>query len=163
MKIGAGTLVTVALALAIGGYGVYQQQRTAARPPVIERQVRGATASGIAPVPEFLLRHRRELALTAAQADAIGRIAAHYRRDIQPTERQLAVASRAFAAFISKPGKRPLAAPAISARSADVQRLSAALVMTRQAYWRQALATLRPAQQQQARTLTSAATLADLR
>ena len=92
-NIGAGTLVTVLLALAIGGYGVYQQRKIAAQPPVVERVVQGTTPHGIAPVPEFLLRHRAELMLSDAQVQRIQTIATAYRKDVAPYQQRMNTAS----------------------------------------------------------------------
>jgi hypothetical protein len=162
-RIGAGTLITVLLALVIGGYGVYQQRRLAAQPPVVERVVQGATPAGIAPVPEFLLRHRAALALSDAQVKRLHAIAAAYRKDVAPYQQQMHTASAGYQhkVEVAQHGKRP-SLQQLQNAGGDVQQLSSVVVTTRHAYWQQARAVLTARQQAQADALVSLATLRDL-
>ena len=94
--LGAGTFISVLLALAIGGYGLYQQRRSTTQPLVVERVVQGTAAAGIAPVPEFLLRHQAELALSSAQSQHIQRLATAYRKDIAPRQQEMTTVAAAY-------------------------------------------------------------------
>lgn len=162
-RIGAGTLVTVLLALAIGGYGVYQQRKIAVQPPVVERVVQGDTPHGIAPVPEFVLRHRAELALNDAQLQRIQKIATAYRKDVAPYQQRMQRASADYQQNMDRAqhGKR-LSRQELQQAGADMQQLSSIVVTTRHAYWQQARAVLTEKQQAQVDGLVSQATLRDL-
>lgn len=162
-RIGAGTLITVLLALAVGGYSIYQQRRTAAQPPVIERTVQGAGPHGIAPVPEFVLRHRAELALSDAQAARIQRIAAAYREDVAPYQQQVQKVSADYQKKMERVQQgRRLNQQELQHAGDDVQQVSRILVTTRHAYWQQARAVLTKQQQMQVDGVISKATLRDL-
>lgn len=162
-RIGAGTIVTLVLVLLIGGYGVYQQRRSAAQPPVVERTVQGTTPHGVAPVPEFLLRHRADLVLSEGQGRRIQKIATAYRKDIWPYQQRMKTASAAYQKTMERrqQGKRP-SVQELQRSSGDVQQLSSVVVTTRHAYWRQARAVLTPPQQKKADDLVAKATLRDL-
>ncbi|MHB9026106.1 MAG: hypothetical protein ACYC7E_18355 [Armatimonadota bacterium] len=163
LHIGVGTLITVGLALIIGGYSVYQHYREAYRPPIIERQVQGAALKGIAPVPEFLLRHRQELSLSSAQAQKITVIAATYRRDIAPTKRQVDIAAEEYQKYLERAQDEKRPDPIdIDRQGATVRRLSRILATARHSYWKQARAVLTPTQQQQADALAARAISNDL-
>lgn len=163
LRFGAGTLISLALVLAIGGYSVYQQKRVSSQPPVIERTLQGNGPRGIAPAPEFLLRHRGELALTAAQAQHISAIAALFRKDVTPSQQQLDTASAQYQKYMERVGSdaRP-DMQKIQQHSAEVQRLSSVVATTRHIYWQQACATLTTGQHQQVETLLPHVTLKDL-
>lgn len=162
-RIGAGTLITVLLALAIGGYGIYQQRKTAGQPPVVERVVQGATPHGITPVPEFLLRHRTELGLSDAQAKRIQTIATKYRKDVAPYQQRMNTASVNYQKKMERAqhGKR-LSQQELQQAGVEVQQLSSIVVTTRHSYWQQARAVLTAKQQAQVDGLVSRATLRDL-
>ncbi len=161
--IGAGTLITVFLALAIGGYSVYRQHRIAAQPPMVERIVHGSTGAGITPAPEFLLRHRLELALSAAQLERIQHIATAYRHEIAPLQQQATAVSADYRQQVEQThqGKRP-SLQDLQHAGGELTHLSSVLVTTRQSYWRQACAVLSTEQQGQADRLVTRATLEEL-
>lgn len=163
-RIGPATMITLIIVAMIAGYSLYQQHRTNAQPPVIERQVSGATAAGIAPVPEFLLRHRAELALTAEQVAKLKGISAAFRKDIAPMQRQLTASAAAYRQYLdrTRTNNRPKAGE-IESQSADIQRWSGVMATTRQAYWQQARDVLTATQRQRADALLAKVTVADLR
>lgn len=163
VRMGAATIVTLVLVLLIGGYNVYQQRRSAAQPPIVERTVQGTTPHGVAPVPEFLLRHQAELALNAAQMQRLRAIAKAYRKDIAPYQQQLETAEAAYEKTVKRgqQGARP-SLQELQQNSGEMQHVSRIVVTTRHAYWRQARAELTASQQQQADQLISKATLQDL-
>lgn len=162
-RIGAGTIIAILVALAIGGYSIYQQRRIAAQPPVVERVVQGSTPHGIAPVPEFLLRHRTEFALSNAQAQRIRAIAAAYRKDVAPYQQRMNTASADYQKKVERTqsGKR-LSVQELQQAGGVVQQLSSIVVTTRHSYWQQARAVLTPQQQAQVDGVVSQATLPDL-
>lgn len=163
-RIGAGTIVTVLAALLIGGYGVYQQRKAAVQPPVVERTVQGTTPRGIAPVPEFLIRHQNDLQLSASQVKRLRAIAAAYRKDIAPYQQQMSAAATAYQQRVerTKAKERPTMQE-LQRASGDVQRVSNIVVTTRHAYWQQARRVLTAPQRAQADGLIAKATLQDLR
>jgi hypothetical protein len=163
-RLGAGTIVTVLAALLIGGYGVYQQRKAAAQPPVVERTVQGTAPRGIAPVPEFLLRHQADLQLTAAQVKRLHAIAAAYRKDIAPYQQQATTVAADYQQQIerAKAEKRP-SLQEIQRAGGDIQKISNTLVMTRHAYWQQARTVLTTQQRARADGLVAKSTLQDLR
>lgn len=162
-RIGTGTIVTVLLALAIGGYGVYQQRRIAAQPPVVERVVQGDTPHGIAPVPEFLLRHRAELGLSNAQAQRVQKIAAKFRKDVAPYQQRMNTASANYQKKMERAqGRNRLSQQELQQVGVDVQQLSSIVVTTRHSYWQQARAVLTEKQQALVDRMVSRATLRDL-
>ena len=162
-RIGAGTIITVVIALAIGGYGVYQQRRIAAQPVVVERTVQGATPQGVAPVPEFILRHRTDLVLSEVQVQRIHKIATAYRKDVGPYQQRMKTASAEYQKTMERrqQGKH-LSLQELQRSSGDVQQVSSVVVTTRHAYWEQARAVLSAPQQTQVDKLVSTATLQDL-
>jgi len=163
LRIGVGTLITFGLALIIGGYSVYQQRQAAARRPVVERQVQGTSLSGIAPVPEFLLRHRQELSLSSEQVQKITAIAATYRRDIAPAKRQVDIAAEEYQKYLERAQDEKRPAPIdIDRQGETVRRLSRVLATARHSYWKQVCAVLTPQQQQQADALAARAQSNDL-
>jgi hypothetical protein len=146
-RFGAGTLIAIILALLVGGYAIYQQRVRAARPPIIERQVTGTSPRGIAPTPEFLLRHTKELVLISEQVKGITAIAAAYRKDIAPVQKQLTVAADQYRQYLQQEQRaNRVDAAQLDTRGADVRRLSGVMTTTRHAYWRQAKAVLTAAQ-----------------
>ncbi len=155
------TLIMLAVVLAVGGYLTYQQRRAASRPPVVEREVIGAT-HGISPAPEFLLRHRGELQLTSAQQARVEQIAKQYRRDVAPTRAKLETASRQYQQYLTRAGGKRPSAQDLAARGAEVSRLSGAIAVARHSYWQQARSVLTPRQQAEVDRLVESATLRDL-
>ena len=164
LHFGAGTIITLTVAMMIGGYALYQQQRTNAQPPVVERQLRGVTAGGIAPAPEFLLRHRRELQLAANQVRQIEHLAAAFRADIAPVQQKMSTAAAAYRKFMERDrhGIRP-EQQEIDGRAADIERWSGVMATTRQAYWQRARSILTDTQRDRLASLLPKATLDDLR
>ena len=162
-RIGAGTLITVVIALIVGGYSVLQQRRIASQPPVVERTIEGASPQGVAPVPEFLLRHTSTLHLTHTQTQAIAGIAAQYRREMAPITQKLQAASTEFRQYMDRDTLTTRHTKQdVSQHSAELQRWSHVVVAMRHAYWQQARAVLTSAQRRQADTLASKATLQDM-
>lgn len=163
IRIGAATIVTLLLVLLIGGYGIYQQRRSAAQPPVVERTVQGTTPHGVAPVPEFLLHHQAEIALSQEQTQRIQKIATAYRKDIRPYQQQMKTSSAAYQKSMERrqQGKR-LSIEELQRAADDVQRVSSIVVTTRHAYWQQACAVLTAPQQTKVDKLVAQATLQDL-
>lgn len=163
LRIGAGTIITVLLALAIGGYGVYRQQRIATQPPVVERLVQGTTPRGITPTPEFLLRHRSDLRLSETQVQRIRAITVAYRKDLAPYQQRMKVVSANYQRQMERAKtKTHLSVQAIQNAGGDVQQISSIVVTTRRAYWQQARAVLTAPQRAQAEQLATQATLRDL-
>lgn len=157
----AVTLITLLIVLAIGGYTLYQQRQNASRPPVVEREVRGAVR-GVSPAPEFLLRHEKELGLTTEQRRHLGTIVQHYRRDVAPAQARLEAAARQYEQYLAqKSGPNP-SAKDLGTQGAEVSRLSGVVAATRHSYWQQARGVLTPSQQAKADTLARGATLRDL-
>jgi hypothetical protein len=107
-------------------------------------------------VPEFLLRHRGELTLSAEQVKKITVVAAAYRHDIAPFKPQVAAATAAYQKYLERTQneKRPEMAE-IEKQGAEVQRLSNILATSRHSYWKQARAVLTPQQQQRADALVT--------
>ena len=162
-RLGTGTMLTVLLALGIGGYSVYQQRRLSAQPPLIERTVQGATAPGIAPVPEFLLGHRAALGLSDAQAQRIHALAASYRKDVAPYQQQLRPVSADYQQQVERAqGGKRLSIQQLQQAGSDVQRVSSIMATTRQSYWRQARAVLTTAQQAKLDGMLAGVKLRDL-
>lgn len=163
LRIGSGTIITVLLALAIGGYGVYRQRRTAAQPPVVERSIQRTTPRGVAPAPEFLLRHQADLALTDSQRQRIRAIAQAYRTDIAPYQQRMKTASASYDTQMDRAnGKGRLNMQEIQTAGGAVRQVSGVMAATRQAYWQKARAVLSAQQQAKTDTLASRATVQDL-
>jgi len=164
LKLGMGTIITFLIVLAIGGMSVAQRMKGDAHPPVIERKVEVTTSHGIAPAPEFLLRHKKGLALTAAQEGEITRLAAAYRKDIAPLQRQADAAMKDYQQYMDRAQKGPRPdTQTLQAQGGDVQHLSSVMAATRQAYWKRAQGMLTETQRRQVDALMPQATLNDLR
>jgi len=163
LKLGMGTIITFLIVLAIGGMSVAQRMKNDAHPPIIERKVEVTTPLGIAPAPEFLLRHNNELALTETQVKQISTLAAAYRKDIAPVQRQLDDAAKGYQQYMAqaKQGPRP-DTQKLQAQGGDVQHLSSVLAATRQAYWGRARGLLTEKQQIYLSSLVRQATIDDL-
>ena len=91
-KIGFGTVVAVVIAAVLISMQVYQKRQAAARVPMIERQVQGMS-HGVAPVPEYALRHREAFQLTDAQVREVTALATAYRKEIAPIQTRLDAAA----------------------------------------------------------------------
>ncbi|MHB9133343.1 MAG: hypothetical protein ACYDBB_19930 [Armatimonadota bacterium] len=162
-RFGAGTLIAIIIALLVGGYSFYQQRVRAARPPVVERQVTGNGPRGIAPTPEFLIRHAQELRLTAAQVKKVTGIASAYRKDIAPVKKQLTIAADQYRQYLQQQQQASrVDSMQLDAHGADVRRLSAVMTTARHAYWRQAKAVLTATQQKTLDALLADITARDL-
>ncbi|HEY3379962.1 MAG TPA: hypothetical protein VGL77_21010 [Armatimonadota bacterium] len=163
LRFGAGTIVALVLALVFVGYTFVQGRRKAVTAPVIERHVIGDEAEGIAPVPEYLLRHQQELTLSTAQVTRVRRVADAYRRDIAPVQQQLTIATKKYQQYVERAqGATRPTIQELNAQSATYQRLSRVKTTTRHAYWQQARALLTPAQRQRVDALCKQARLQDL-
>lgn len=163
LRFGVGTVITLILVLAIVGYALYRQRQVANQPPLVEHEVQGTTPRDIAPAPEFLLRHQAPLALTPDQVQRITTIAAAYRKEVAPFQRQLADAAGQYAKYMQRgKGDRRPTVQDIQAGGADVQRLSSLVATTRHRYWRQAREVLTAQQQRTVSQLLSQATISDL-
>lgn len=160
-RFGIGTIVTLLLAV-IAGY-LFYRQNVGGRPPIIQHQVTGNSPRAIAPVPEYLLRHKGELLLTAGQEAQIQHLAQAYRHEVAAVQQSLSAAAKKFAADMERRSgaERPESREIIAA-SAEVQRLSAVVFTIRYSYWTRACMILNPGQRQQAIALSRQATLADL-
>ncbi len=155
------TLITLIVVLMVGGFLAYQQRRAMSRPPVVQREVRG-TVAGVAPAPEFLLRHQREVQLTADQRERVQQIATRYRRDVAPAEARLEAASRQYQQYLTQTEARKPSTKDLAERGAEVSRLSGVIAATRHSYWQQARSVLTPPQQAKVDKLVESATLRDL-
>lgn len=162
-RLGYGTTIALIIAAVLLGTHFYQKRQAMARRPVVERQVMGMTR-GIAPAPEFTLRHREELQLTVAQARKITALATAYRKEIAPVQTRLDAAAREYDSYMTRTAAQPHPKTQdITGHSGEVQRLSGVLATTRHAYWQRVLTVLTPAQQQSAQRLLAQATLTDIR
>ena len=161
LRFGYGTIISLAIVSVLVGTQIYQKRQSAAREPVVEHQVHGIT--GIAPVPEFALRHRAELALTNKQVHEITALAASYRKEVAPVKIRLDAAASDYTTYMERTvaEQRPEDKD-VTERSAEVQRLSAVLASTRHAYWQRVLAVLTPSQVRTAQRAITGATLTDL-
>ena len=162
-RFGIGTAIALLLALAAIGVTLYRHHQETTKPPIIEREVRGNTSHGIAPVPEFLLRHRQELGLSDTQVQRITRIAAQYRKDIVPVDEKLVAADKNFQQYVERHKNEPRPdTQQIEGNGSEIQRLSAVKFATRFAYWQQSRKVLNDTQQPRADALAKQATLKDL-
>lgn len=163
IRIGAGTIIAVLLALLVGGYFIYQQWKAAKQPPIIERQVQGVT-HGIAPVPEFALRQAEALRLTPSQREKIQHLAIAYRADIAATKQQLNTAADRYQKYLESAASanKTIHRKDMEQNSEEIQRLSGIVSTTRHSYWQQVLSVLTPEQQQTATKLIGSAKLTDI-
>ncbi|HEX2952179.1 MAG TPA: Spy/CpxP family protein refolding chaperone [Armatimonadota bacterium] len=162
-RIGPGTVITLIAALLIGGYSVYKHRVEASRPPIVERHVDSSSISGIAPAPEFALRHEAELHLTPAQATKIKHIATQYRAEVTPYKAQLDKLTEEFHKNMERAAqsKRP-EDHKVTVRGSALQRLNSIVATTRHAYWQQVVNVLTKPQQQTMKNLIGKVTIADL-
>jgi hypothetical protein len=160
----AGTVILLVAIACIVGTVIVQRVRARNTPPTIERTVTGSSASrGIAPVPEYLLRHRRELALADAQVYAITDLAAAYRTEIQRPWLRLRKASATYQRYLeAQRAAKQVNAQALANAGFEVQRLSGVVAAARHAYWTKARAVLTPTQQRTADALTAHVKASDL-
>jgi len=164
MKLRTSTVFLMLIVLAVGGYQLINRMKSDARPPVIERKVEVTTPNGIAPVPEFLLRHKEELALTEVQQRKISDLASAYRKDVAPLRRQLDAAVKNYQQYMDRAGKGPRPdTQKLQAQGGGVQHLSGVMAATRQAYWEQGRKMLTEEQQKKVDRLLPRATIEDLR
>jgi len=164
MKLRTSTIITFLIVLAFGGFSLVQRRKSDARPPIIERKVEATIASGVAPAPEFLLQHKKELALTVKQEQLITELATAYRRDIAPAQRQMDTAAKEYRQFMTQAQKENHSdTEKLREHGGDVQRLSGVIAATRQAYWRHAQAMLTEEQLRKVDGLLPQATIKDLR
>lgn len=163
IRIGAGTIIAVLLALLVGGYFIYQQRKAARQPPIIERQIQGVT-HGIAPVPEFALRQAEALRLTPVQREKIQHLATAYRADIAPTKKQLDAEADRYQKYLESAAKanKSIKRKDMEQNSEEIQRLSGIISTTRHSYWQKVLSVLTPEQQQAATKLVGDAKRTDL-
>ena len=161
-RIGAGTVLLISALVVIVGVTIYRHTRHTA--PIIERTVTGDRATrGIAPAPEFLTRHRRELALTDQEYFAIIDLAAAYRTEIQGASKGLRKATATYDTFIeAQKNAQKVNLQALSNATAEVSRLSGLIAASRHTYWTKACAVLTPEQQRIATELASHALASDL-
>ena len=162
LRIGAGTIISLILALVVGGYSLYHYRPLRHHAPVVENIVQGTSPQGIAPAPEYLLRHKSDLALTDAQVKQITALGTQYRRDIAPAQKALSPAATDYEKYMERQAQspRPDSQQQMSVHGADMQRLSSVLSTTRHSYWQQARALLTAAQQQGVDRLLPKVTLA---
>lgn len=152
-------LIFLVIIVAVGGFLYLRQRSKPPRPVVVAREVSGTR--GVAPAPEFLLKHAAELNLTAAQRARVEAVARAYRRDIAPTQEKLERATEQYQQYL-RSAKARRSAEELAAHGSEVQRLSAVVASTRRAYWEQAEGALTPAQRSIAETLARRGTVRDL-
>jgi hypothetical protein len=158
------TIITILIVVALGGLGLVQRWKTDNRPPVVERKIETTTPSGIAPAPEFLLRHREELVLTASQAQQITELAAAYRIDIADAQRRLDKAAIKYGQYLEGTRKNArTGVGTLQAQGGEVQHLSSVIAATRHSYWERARGMLADEQRAQADALVRQAKITDLR
>lgn len=164
IRIGAGTIITFVLVLIFGGYSLIRQRQQEKIPTIVERTVHGNTANSVSPVPEFLLRHKMELSLSSSQIQRIEKIAVAYRKDIEPYQQQIKKATVEYDSRIKlRQQQKKLSLKELQQASAEVQRLSAIMVTSRQAYWQKSSSVLTAQQRLQLTDLVKKAGLADLK
>ncbi len=161
-RFGPSTAILLIIIVILAGVAIYRHTRHT--PPIIENTVTGGSATrGIAPVPEFLLRHKRELVLADPQLFAITDLAAEYRSEIQGPSQHLRKAADAYQTYLeAQKNAKKVNAQALAEAGAEVERLSGDVAAARHAYWTKARAVLTPAQQSMADALAAHPKASDL-
>ncbi|MHB8995906.1 MAG: hypothetical protein ACYC63_11735 [Armatimonadota bacterium] len=131
-----------------------EQALDIAPPAVVERQVIDVPETDIAPSPEILTAHAKELRLTAAQSRRIEPLVKVYVAEMKPLQAEAQAATARFQAYQqsrSKTKQVPMAE--LQEQMGEVSQLSGRMLALRRQYWGQIAPILSKEQQRQAREL----------
>jgi hypothetical protein len=130
-----------------------EQALSVAPPPVVERQVID-TDTEIAPSPEIVTAHAKELRLTGAQSNRIEPLVKGYQAELKPLQAQVQEATARFQTYQQsrlKTKQVPMAE--LQEQMGEVSQLSGRMLSLRRQYWGQIAPILSKEQQRQAREL----------
>lgn len=153
-----GPFFLIAILLSAGVF-YWQKQKNervldTAPPPVVEHQVIDAPEGQIAPSPEIVTTHAKELGLTATQSKRIDPLVKAYLAELKPLQAQTQEAAQRFQAYQqSKAGVRQVPTAELQAQMGEVGELSSRMIALRREYWGQIAPMLTQEQQRQAREL----------
>lgn len=153
-----GPFFLIAILLSAGVF-IWQKQRNeqvldTAPPPVVEHQVIDAPGTQIAPSPELVSTHAKELGLTEAQSKRIEPLVKAYLAELKPLQDQTQAAAQRFQSYQqSKAGSKQVPLAEIQTQMGEVGQLSGRMVALRQQYWAQISPILTEQQRSHAREL----------
>lgn len=128
------------------------------KPPVVERTVAAPqsakeSAPPSAPDPTWLLRQRRELAMTDAQFQKLSALQQRFARDTRELQSSIDAATRDFNAGMN--ADKAATMEQLQARAAPLSELSRQMSSARRAWWSEAAMTLNASQRKSAQELWS--------
>lgn len=124
--------------------------------PVVEHHVitgTGALALAVPP-PDMILRHAKELKLSAAQHKQLAALASAYQRDLEPLNQQMQRARASYLQYQQSVAHwRRVPGSEITKHMQEISALSGQMATLRTDYWNRLSPLLTATQRKQARTL----------
>ncbi|MGE5530823.1 MAG: hypothetical protein ACM3VW_01735 [Bacteroidota bacterium] len=153
-----GPFFLIAILLSAGIF-YWQKQKNeraldVAPPPVVERQVIDMPDTDIAPSPEIVTAHAKELRLTPAQLKRIEPLVKAYVAEMKPLQAEADAATQRFQSYQQSRAKtKQVPMAELQEQMGEVSQLSGRMLSLRRQYWEQIAPILSKEQQQQAREL----------
>jgi hypothetical protein len=153
-----GPFFLIAILLSAGIF-YWQKQKNeraldVAPPPVVERQVIDTPDTDIAPSPEIVTAHAKELRLTPAQSKRLEPLVKAYVAEMKPLQAEVQAATQRFQSYQQSRAKtKQVPVAELQEQMGEVSQLSGRMLSLRRQYWAKIQPMLAPKQQRQAREL----------
>jgi hypothetical protein len=153
-----GPFFLIAILLSAGIF-YWQKQKNervlqAAPPPVVEHQVIDVPETDIAPSPEIVSSHAKDLKLTPAQSKRVEPLVKAYQAELKPLQAQTLAATQRFQSYQESRAKtKQVPMAELQEQMGELSQLSGRMISLRQQYWAQISPVLTEPQRAQAREL----------